>query len=693
MNDSPRAKAPAAVRPTSTGAPDAGPWFPRFLNDIKDHANWAKDAARAVNGLVAFVIGVVSTAVLAGLPWWGVVVLGILMVIGAVAHFFVTRPKRRPAVLDFVGDGPPRYFRIGPYSVRERQQYKRADGEHERIRDWLLEKGSFPRYLSSDSGAGKTSLLDAFVRPELEDRGWRVVVVRALADPEDAIRKALDPKASPEEPTTKIITTALKRRPKGQSLPGLLIVIDQFEEFLILRAEGEGAAGAADRFKNLLATLAKEDIDDLRFLIVFRKEYQADIERNDLPRLRQGENWREVDNFPQRDAVAFLMQSGLGLDEGTALSLVQGACTLDGLRGKVRPITLNMLGHVLAEGHAVPGRKIDVGRLLHDHVSRALHRSGVRVAAPALVRGLLTTVGTKRARRLSDLALEARVDEAGTRAVLLTLQAEGLVRPLGDPQDVWEVSHDFVARLLERELPRENRRWWQRGSGRPVLTDESVQRGAEAEARRELADLGIYLSRIGNGTDLQLEAGAHLNQDRLNAAPTYLRLFTSRILRASLNYNEGITDPAPLGSLTALQSLDLSGTQVVDLGPLGSLTALQSLNLSGTKVVDLGPLGSLTALQSLDLSFTQVVDLGPLGSLTALQSLVLSFTQVVDLGPLGSLTALQSLDLSSTKVVDLGPLSKVPNLEDVNAPHIEVSERKAFAKARRALGLNPVFAD
>src|SRR5213078_2078969 len=45
-----------------------------------------------------------------------------------------------------------------------------------------------------------------------------------------------------------------------------------------------------------------------------------------------------------------------------------------------------------------------------------------------------------------------------------------------------------------------------------------------------------------------------------------------------------------LAGLTALQSLDLSATQVSDLAPLAGLTALQSLDLSRTQVSDLAPL-------------------------------------------------------------------------------------------------------
>jgi len=97
----------------------------------------------------------------------------------------------------------------------------------------------------------------------------------------------------------------------------------------------------------------------------------------------------------------------------------------------------------------------------------------------------------------------------------------------------------------------------------------------------------------------------------------------------------------PLKDLTALESLDLIGTQVSDLAPLQGLTALQSLVLSYTQVSDITPLQGSTALRSLDLAGTQVSDITPLQGLTALQSLDLRNTQVSDITPLKGLTGLR----------------------------------------------------
>ena len=60
----------------------------------------------------------------------------------------------------------------------------------------------------------------------------------------------------------------------------------------------------------------------------------------------------------------------------------------------------------------------------------------------------------------------------------------------------------------------------------------------------------------------------------------------------------------PLAGLSALQSLNCSGTQVSDLMPLAGLSALQSLTCWRTQVSDLMPLAGLSALQSLDCLLT-----------------------------------------------------------------------------------------
>ena len=168
----------------------------------------------------------------------------------------------------------------------------------------------------------------------------------------------------------------------------------------------------------------------------------------------------------------------------------------------------------------------------------------------------------------------------------------------------------------------------------------------EYKSKRKLREIAPLLERLDRGETLSEGEQAEL------AAIRSLDGF----------YWEGVL-PRSIRTLTALESLDLWGTQVSDLTPLSGLTALKSLNLSGTQVSDLTPLSGLTALESLVLSDTQVSDLTPLSGLKELEFLDLWGTQVSDLTPLSGLTALKSLHLVDTPVRDLTSLNGLERLE------------------------------
>lgn len=148
----------------------------------------------------------------------------------------------------------------------------------------------------------------------------------------------------------------------------------------------------------------------------------------------------------------------------------------------------------------------------------------------------------------------------------------------------------------------------------------------------------------------------------------------------SLNfYRDELVDLAPLVSLTALKSLDLTGTQVSNLAPLASLMQLESLSLWGSQVSDLTPLASLVQLRSLSLGATHVSDLAPLASLTQLQSLDAIGTRVGDLAPLTNLTRLQNLDLMETPVSDLMPLASLRQLHSLDLTRTRVRDLPPLA--------------
>ncbi len=154
--------------------------------------------------------------------------------------------------------------------------------------------------------------------------------------------------------------------------------------------------------------------------------------------------------------------------------------------------------------------------------------------------------------------------------------------------------------------------------------------------------------------------------------------------KVNISGNNSISDLEPLGKISALKEVNLSGTPVSDLMPLRNLNNLEVLDISGTPVISLEPLRfcthirelklkgtaisdlsvipTFTSLNTLDISGSRVATLDNIRDLTGIRDLRLSRTTVKDLTPLAEMTAIALLNISSTNVVSLEPLSKMTSL-------------------------------
>src|SRR5262249_31093654 len=185
------------------------------------------------------------------------------------------------------------YFRIGPYldTSEDRARFERTDQTHQKVLNWIQRSSSAPLYLTGDSGSGKTSILNAFVLPVRREHGWVVVQARAWQDPGRALRDALlqlDGTAR-TEPAENDETRSLISQAAGKADAGLLLVLDQFEEFVIL-----GTPGQQEAFSALVTSLREVPVKGLRLLLVLRSDYQTFLEDLNLPALRHGENFYQV---------------------------------------------------------------------------------------------------------------------------------------------------------------------------------------------------------------------------------------------------------------------------------------------------------------------------------------------------------------------------------------------------------------
>ena len=115
-----------------------------------------------------------------------------------------------------------------------------------------------------------------------------------------------------------------------------------------------------------------------------------------------------------------------------------------------------MIGYVLAEGDRV-AEGPDAGPLVRRYIERTVDHPNNRDFAPRILEQLITEQGTKQPRSERELAKATGLRLGEIRAVLISLAAAALARPLDPAQGIWELSHDFVARAIARYLGRQRR--------------------------------------------------------------------------------------------------------------------------------------------------------------------------------------------------------------------------------------------
>ena len=224
------------------------------------------------------------------LPWWGygiLLALALLAVAAQVLSEWLSERNRQAKQKLAVQTGTQQtgYFRIGPYQDTDldRTRFSRPDRAEEKALDWIKKSSHLPLYFTGDSGSGKSSLLNASLLPKLREEGWTIIEARAWQDPLGAIREALQKlsnarrgKAAKEQTLGEMIQQAAKR-----ASDKLLIVLDQFEEFLILASPERQR-----EFTAFIAEMQSSPVKKPWLLLVLRSDYQTLLEEADLPPLR-----------------------------------------------------------------------------------------------------------------------------------------------------------------------------------------------------------------------------------------------------------------------------------------------------------------------------------------------------------------------------------------------------------------------
>jgi hypothetical protein len=421
-------------------------------------------------GQVAAYLAAVSAAVLAfnkldeplrDLPvWvrWAIILSPIVLALALHTVPSLVAAHRLERLKEITGSLKPGYFSLAPRE--DETSFRRADGKHHEILRWLEQRVGRVLYLTGFSGSGKSSLVKAWVLPRLERQGTRVIFLRGYNARVDVLQQELTKpgviwqKPPRDQPTARDL---LKQASRHLSSDKLLIVIDQFEECLILH-EGEQPRALFA----FLSQLSVNPLPNVTVLLVFRSDYTGQVAELQLPPLTQGDNWREVPPFTERDAYEFVLGSGLTLNEKLLREVLREAAEIEQTKGLIRPITINLCGLVLGRfANGVP-RGFRPGELIRGFLQESVRLPIVREVAARVLPRLITPAVTKVPRTVTDLADTSNIERAAVRGCLLTLgQADrGIVRPLDSNQETWEISHDFLVPLLDSILARSSVSLW-----------------------------------------------------------------------------------------------------------------------------------------------------------------------------------------------------------------------------------------
>ena len=230
------------------------------------------------------------------------------------------------------------------------------------------------------------------------------------------------------------------------------MVIDQFEEFLILNEEKTRAP-----LLPLLYALDKSPLPGVRLLCVFRSDYRELLFKLGLPPYVVGVNAFDLAPFLRTEAEAFLRKGGRELSTEGYAALFAGLDRIEETRGSYRPITLNMVGLILERmgDRLVGGPEHLIETYLRDCLARGTSQD---FAAPVLS-SMITAAGTKEPRGLTGIAAATRLQPWQVASTLADLERNGLVRSLDASRTRWEISHDFLARQIGILLGRLRMPW------------------------------------------------------------------------------------------------------------------------------------------------------------------------------------------------------------------------------------------
>ncbi|MBP7688804.1 MAG: ATP-binding protein, partial [Thermoflexales bacterium] len=310
--------------------------------------------------------------------------------------------------------------------------------------------------LHSESGAGKTSLLQAGLSPQLIAADQLPLFCRPYdVSPALKIKQTLLPDLAqvPQLAAAPLREFLLQVSRVVGSRTTLIILLDQFEEFFTRAAEPSRPA-----FINELADCLEDDSLNVRWVLALRSEFFSNLALF-RPRIRNPfENDYRLNRLSRADAVSVIARpverfgvayeaglidrllADLGQDEFSPPHIQLICSALYSERGEATLIT-----------QALYDREGGAAGILRGHLERVLSRDVPADQRPAARRVLEALISSEprrvqRSRTALIEELTARgIAPATTESVVTQLIESRLVRALGDEQAAsYELVHDYL---------------------------------------------------------------------------------------------------------------------------------------------------------------------------------------------------------------------------------------------------------
>jgi Leucine-rich repeat (LRR) protein len=590
------------------------------------------------------------------------------------------------------GIGDPRYFTTAPRSTDIFNFYSAG---YQQFLEWAGHPKAPLLHLSGLSGSGKSSLLSAFLKPQLAAQSGTkslLIVVRSYSDPLLAMKQCLLRELWKRKPRDYDGVSPLEalRRAAGQ-LPSderLIVAFDQFEEFFLVRTEshppanarpGAGASEAdVSTLRDFFARFCEDPPSRTAILLSYRDDQKAVLGPLCLPKRNEGQNHMTVEPLDFAVAVQFLDSCpGLSVPNERMKRVLREAMQYEGGRVTMRPIVANLLGIILRQMSDHPDLWTRTGDLLRGYVRDTLGTE-TREERSRILRSLMTDFPSARPRTVEALADGTKLEKTFLERELERFRHDGLLRQLdsaGDDQlqSLWQISHDFIATLVDRVLAETERTTWR--AIRPWVAPVTlllafglafvwpwVDKRVTIEA---LANAGFTWSE-GNGA-IEAATDSARAHERLDAFMPLFRRLRPRILTlhsCSFQNLDGFE------GLNALERLNLSNCrELVSIDGLKHLVSLKDLELSSCDAVEtFDVLEQLSNLKRLNLSYCPIETVKCIEPLLALEELDVSdCPKLRSVDDLEGLTHLRRLNLGSCyRLRSIKGLARLSSLHELD---------------------------